>query len=514
MPGAATRRLIAKALERRIAMDAAQEIDELRIDAQSQMNFAHLTGDHNAVHVDAAAGRRSTFGDVIAHGMNVALSSIERYLAARMREAAAPLPDIARIQLQFLKPVFVDECLSIVCVSSDRKRTRLSVRHQQSDLAKITLVWRETVSEAGKRRSAALAPGQRVEPPRRDPVRRKIKGGNGAAGKLPLRVGGDRLAHAFPRSVEWLGERAVAGLALLSTIVGMEWPGEYSLFTNAKIDLFDVPDGRAADHLAFRVISTESEYAFTRLAVEGPDFSGELDAFFRPAPVKQPSTAELSSAIRADEFKGCTALVVGGSRGLGEIAAKLLALGGADIVLTYQSSVAEAEAVRNELISTGARCDLLQFDACVQAAPLLPAVAASARLLLLYFPSPHIFRRRTTAFSKAWLAEFLDVYVDGFLNTLNMVRRSTSGPISILYPSSEALDHPGQELIEYAAAKAAGEAICRAIAAEDERLTMEIPRLPRLLTDQTNSVVQVKTAPPVDILLPILRRMAADARQK
>jgi NADP-dependent 3-hydroxy acid dehydrogenase YdfG len=293
----------------------------------------------------------------------------------------------------------------------------------------------------------------------------------------------------------------------------MEWPGEYSLFTNARIDLSDVADGGAADHLTFRVISTETEYAVTRLAVEGPDFSSEIDAFFRPTPVKQPSTMELSSAVRAGEFKGCTALVVGGSRGLGEVAAKLLALGGAEIILTYKSAAAEAEAVRKELVSTGARCDLLQFDACLQAAPLLPAVSASARLLLLYFPSPHIFRRRTTAFSKAWLAEFLDVYVDGFLNTLNMVKRCTSGPISILYPSSEALDHPGQDLIEYAAAKAAGEAICRAIAAEDQRLIMEIPRLPRLLTDQTNSVVQVETAQPVDILLPILRRMAAD-RQK
>lgn len=478
------------------------------------MSFAHLTGDYNPVHVDEAVGRRSSFGNVIAHGMNVVLSSIERYLAARiLLDPAEPLPDIARIQLQFLKPVFVDECLSIVCVSSDRKRTRLSVRHQQSDLVKITLVWRETVSDAGKHRSTALTSQQRVEPPRRDPVRRRIHDGDGVAGKLPLRVGGDRLARAYPCCVNWLGERALAGLALLSTIVGMEWPGEYSLFTNARIDLSDVPDGGAPDHLTFRVISTETEYAVTRLAVEGPDFSSEIDAFFRPMPVKQPSTTELSSAVRPDEFKGCTALVVGGSRGLGEIAAKLLALGGAEIILTYRSSAAEAEAVRSDLISTGARCDLLQFDACVQAAPLLPAIGASARPLLLYFPSPHIFRRRTTAFSKAWLAEFLDVYVDGFLNTLNMVKHWTAGPISILYPSSEALDHPSQELIEYAAAKAAGEAICRAIAAEDQRLTMEIPRLPRLLTDQTNSVVRVETAQPVDILLPILRRMARE-RQK
>jgi hypothetical protein len=175
-----------------------------------------------------------------------------------MRQAAASLPDIARIQLQFPKPVFVDECLSIVCVSADRKRTRLSVRRQQSDLAKITLVWCETVNEAGKHRSAALASQLRVEPPRRDPVRRKIEDGDGVAGKLPLQVGGDRLTHAPPRCVDWLGERALAGVALLSTILGMEWPGEYSLS--------DTPDGGAPDHLAFRVISTETDYAL-RLAV-------------------------------------------------------------------------------------------------------------------------------------------------------------------------------------------------------------------------------------------------------
>jgi len=488
-------------------MDAPREIGELRIDAEAQTNFARLTGDYNPIHVDAAVGRRSSFGNVIVHGMNVALSAIERFLAAHMHEAAAALPELARLQLQFLKPVFVEENLLIVCISSDRKRTRLSVRHEQSDLAKLTLVWAEGI-EPGEQRSTALASHQRIEPHRRDPARRRVEEGDGVSGRLPLEVGGDRLARAYPRCVDWLGERALAGLALLSTIVGMEWPGEYSLFTNAKIDFRRVAVGDATDHLAFRVISTEQDYAFTRLAVNGPDFDGEIDAFFRPTPVKQPSTTELSGAIHADEFKGCTALVVGGSRGLGEIAAKLLALGGAEIILTYKSAVAEAEAVRNEIVSAGALCDVLQFDACLQMASRVPTVRDSARLLLLYFPSPQIFRRRTTDFSKAWLAEFLDVYVDGFLNTLNMVKLWTSGPISILYPSSEALDQPGRELIEYAAAKAAGEAVCRAVAAEDERLSVEIPRLPRIMTDQTNSVVRVETAEPVEILLPILRRMA------
>jgi acyl dehydratase/NAD(P)-dependent dehydrogenase (short-subunit alcohol dehydrogenase family) len=491
-------------------MNAPVEIGELRIDSEAQADFACLTGDYNPIHLDAAVGRRSSFGNVIVHGMNVALSAVERYLAACKREAAAPLPQLARLQLQFLKPVFIDERLSVVCSSSDRKRTRLAVRHEDADLARVTLVWAETEAgvEEGEPRSTALAPYQRVEPPRREPARRKIEDGEDVSGKLPLQIGGDRLAHAYPHGVEWLGERALASLALLSTIVGMEWPGEYSLLTNAKIDFRSGVDDNLPDHLTFKVISTESTFAFTRVAVEATAFAAEIEAFFRPMPVTQASMTELSRLVRADEFKGCTALVIGGSRGLGEITAKLLALGGAEIVLTYKSSSAEAEAVRKEIISAGVRCSSFQFDACARTAPAIPAVATSARLLLLYFPSPQIFRRRTSAFSKAWLAEFLKVYVDGFIDTLNMVKVQTSGPISILYPSSEALDQPGRELIEYAAAKAAGEAVCRAIIAEERRLSAEIPRLPRLLTDQTNSVAPVETARPAEILLPILRRMA------
>ena len=48
-------------------MDAAQEIGELRIDARSQMNFAHLTGDHNPVQVDVAVGRQVRRNDHDGH---------------------------------------------------------------------------------------------------------------------------------------------------------------------------------------------------------------------------------------------------------------------------------------------------------------------------------------------------------------------------------------------------------------------------------------------------------------
>lgn len=56
------------------------------------------------------------------------------------------------------------------------------------------------------------------------------------------------------------------------------------------------------------------------------------------------------------------ALITGGSRGLGRSAALHLARSGVDVVLTYKSSGAEAEAVVREIASMGRRAQALPLD--------------------------------------------------------------------------------------------------------------------------------------------------------
>ncbi len=53
---------------------------------------------------------------------------------------------------------------------------------------------------------------------------------------------------------------------------------------------------------------------------------------------------EVGPHVSANEFTGAAALVVGGSRGLGELTAKLLAAGGGRVTITY--AYGEGDALR------------------------------------------------------------------------------------------------------------------------------------------------------------------------
>jgi NAD(P)-dependent dehydrogenase (short-subunit alcohol dehydrogenase family) len=311
------------------------------------------------------------------------------------------------------------------------------------------------------------------------------------------------MASQFPAATSWVGADRILGLATLSYLVGMECPGLHSIFGTATVD-FAPPPGAAVIH--YSVVTADERLNLVRMSICGAGLIGTVEAFARLPPVAQMTMESVSRYVSRGEFAGQHALIVGGSRGLGELTAKVMAAGGGHPIITYARGVADAEALQREIVDFGATCDVLRYDATKPPAAQLTSLREPPTQLYYYATGP-IFRRRSTVFEEELFREFCDFYVSGFYNLCAELSPPGGRALAIFYPSSIAVEQRPRDLAEYAMAKAAGEILCAQLARSMPGSRIVVKRLPRILTDQTASVLPTKSAPAIDVLLPIIREM-------
>lgn len=302
---------------------------------------------------------------------------------------------------------------------------------------------------------------------------------------LPLRD----LEGCFPNLSRKLGADRVRSIVQLSTLVGMACPGLHSIFSEFSVSLAE----NEAEAVQWRVTRTDDRFRMIWMNVRGA-IQGEVIAFARFPPVAPPTLEALRTVVEPSEFKGRRALVVGGSRGLGAVTAKLLAAGGAAVIITYARGAEEALGLAAEI-----DCDVMALDVTSLGQAHLPDGITH----LYYYATPRIFRQGTETFSPAVFSEFCTFYIGAFNDLLLGLRATSPGLRSLFYPSTSALDDRPRGMTEYVMAKAAAEELCTDLVTKD--LAISMPRLPRIETDQTATVPPVPSADAVQVLLPLLR---------
>ncbi|HSV13438.1 MAG TPA: hypothetical protein VLI90_04220 [Tepidisphaeraceae bacterium] len=126
--------------------------------------------------------------------------------------------------------------------------------------------------------------------------------------------------------------------------------------------------------------------------------------------------------------------------------------------------------------------------------------------LLAYMATPFIFSATPGQFSPALFRAFCDCYVDGFLATFQAIRQRNPNLTRVFYPSSSAVEQTPANMGEYAAAKRAAESLCQYLESVHRKLRIHTPRLPRLATDQTASLLQAEMPDAAELMLEHLRQ--------
>lgn len=458
---------------------------------EDQLAFAEISGDRNPMHMDAIAARRMLFGSPVVHGIHILLWCLDCCL-----EGVRGPVELTDLKAIFSKPVKIDEEVSLIVAKSSGSTwdARMKLERDGVPLTSIKAGFassRHRTSDACKDRFPEMIPP------------RNLSENEVAAdsGNLELCLNVRAVSKLFPNLIRSFSHLQTALILNTSRLVGVMCPGMHSIFS--EIELFRAKSGQNAV-LHYEVAKFDRRFSLAHINIFAPEMIGSIKAFRRRACQQQPDYSSLKTAVKEGEFHKQRALIIGGSRGLGEVVAKLLSAGGAEVIITYHRGREDARCIVDDAMTHGVTIYSLPFDVLSPSLEAFrDAIAAWPPTDLYYFATPAIFSGNKGVFSARLFDTFCGYYVYGFVNAVNLF--ADCGLRRIFYPSTVAIDEIPADMGEYAAAKQAGEALCRFLEKTRHGLYIYRPRLPRMATDQTVSMMPVKNLDPATVMIEELR---------
>jgi NAD(P)-dependent dehydrogenase (short-subunit alcohol dehydrogenase family) len=474
---------------------ADQQLASRTFGMDDQLAFARLSSDWNPMHLDHAFARRSQMGAPVVHGIHTLAWAVDAVLRSQPFK-------IANIRARFPQPLFLDETATVRIRDRSEHRVDIEVVAANTMVASISLspVPGKLMAEMAQLPSSAATSFA-------EPANLPFAQLSGHTGMVA--TGDGDVGLFFPALTDAIGAAAVRDLLAMSQIVGMACPGLHSLFAGLDVNCNRQTGSGSA--LAYAVGKTDARFRSLQIDMSGAGITGRLNAFARPAPPIQPAMSEISPRVSGKPFAGQRSLIVGGSRGLGEVTAKIVAAGGGRPVITFRDSEHEAQQVAADILGAGGQCDILRYDALSPPREQLRKLGGAVDCCY-YFATPKIFQRKSALYEPEKLRSFLSFYADGFFELCAALAHDRARKLAMFYPSTVAIDQGVSTTAEYAMAKMSGEILAKYLNEFMSGIHIISRRLPRILTDQTATVGVASADNALDVMLPIVYEVQQMAR--
>ena len=450
-----------------------------------QLDFAKMSGDFNPIHLDQNYARRSIAGDVAVYGINLVFWGLNQFLKLKKSEIK-----IKKINIIFSKFINLNQNIELKIF---QKKKRFFFNFFESD---ILVSYFEIEYERNKKRKNLYSIKKFVK--------KKSQTSNFESFKINEKfienssINEPLLKKKYLYLHKYLNISQIIDLVTITRFVGMRVPGQDSILS--KLTLFY--KSSKINNNEFKITSVDKRFSLINMYYRGKNLSGNIRTLMRPKKINQ-DIKNSNLKINKKEFVKQKALVIGGSKGLGEATVKILSLGSAKILFSYFRGKKDAHQHRKPF-KKNIKIFYLNIEKKVNL-NTLKDIKNFKPTHLYYFATPRIFSGSGYDFTEKKFKIFNNYYLIGFQKIFNQLDKKILK--SVFFPSSVAINQVTNKLCEYACSKAAQEILLKYLNEKYKTINFLCPRLPRLKTDQTLSILDHKSELPFRRLVKFIKKI-------
>ena len=419
-------------------------------------------------------------GQCVVHGIHGLMWALDSFISSVGLKPSS-------IDVKFLKPIFLDEQVSCFW---DCENSRLKIVNESLVFTEARLTFETNIE--------AFSFNLKSKPAHSAPLERGLNEIKNMTSQDLFFRGDSQLASAmFSHLSSSYGCEVCCEIAVISEVVGMQVPGLHSMLLSGHIKFLQ-------NHFepSFSINQINEKFNVLKIAITGSSLTSEVNALMRPIPTVGHSLIDLKAKVKDKEFRNVRALIIGGSRGLGECVAKIIALGGGETLITYAFGYDDALNVAKDISDFGGKCSIIKLK-MPDDLSLLNELRGFNQVY--YFATPKIFGKGNFAYDESLYLSFCEIYVESFKKVVEYFMNTTR-KIAVYYPSSVAINTPINGLAEYIDSKIDGEKLCAEMTGIDNT-HIYVSRLPRTKTDQTMSLTNTEEVNADEVMLPVIREM-------
>jgi len=432
-----------------------------------QQVFSNLSNDYNPIYLDYEYSNKSSYNKPVIYGILIVLKSLDNLNFVSKKK-------FENIKVEFIKFINVDDDINI-----EYNNEQILIYKNINTLC--TKIKYSLIDDQSNLKIEDF--NNNLKTPLNDnkPCQNYL---------LKLNINSSYLEKYYNKIFQNLNLLQIYQIINLSTFVGMITPGLNSLFNSFELN-WDDNTYEDIYLLNFQLDYFDETYKTCFYNFYGKNTNGRLQCVYRPENVKQIKLKNI--LINNEQFKNEKVLVIGGSRGIGEVISKIFYAGGADVILSYYNCYSEALAIREE---SNNNIKIVKYNVLEDYDKINDIIDNIEVTKIFYMATPKMIENEY--FNINTFDLYYKYYCKGFNLLFEKINKKSLK--YIFYPSSEYINIENN-FKEYSLAKKMGEEIIKTLEYNYKNIKFDYIRLPRLLTDLTNSIINDLSKNPYEYLI-------------